>query len=41
LNGIMLMKNVRLAGAYIILATFSPGTFLVDARRRVPVAFAA
>jgi putative oxidoreductase len=33
LNGIMLMKNVTLAGAYILLATFGPGAYSVDARR--------
>jgi putative oxidoreductase len=33
LNGIMLMKNVTLAGAYILLATFGPGLYSVDARR--------
>jgi putative oxidoreductase len=33
LNGIMLMKNVTLAGAYIMLATFGPGLYSVDARR--------
>ncbi|WP_113165584.1 DoxX family protein [Hyphomicrobiales bacterium] len=33
LNGIMLMKNVTLAGAYILLATYGPGLYSVDARR--------
>ena len=33
LNGIMLMKNFTLAGAYILLATFGPGAYSVDARR--------
>ncbi|KRB49861.1 hypothetical protein ASE04_14745 [Rhizobium sp. Root708] len=33
LNGIMLMKNFTLAGAYILLATFGPGLYSVDARR--------
>ncbi len=33
LNGIMLMKNVTLAGAYILLATFGPGLYSIDARR--------
>ena len=41
LNGIMLMKNFTLAGAYILLATFGPGAYSVDARRRVSVAIAA
>lgn len=38
LNGIMLMKNITLAGAYILLATFGPGAYSVDARRGVAVA---
>lgn len=39
LNGIMLMKNFTLAGAYILLATFGPGLYSVDARRgALPVA---
>jgi putative oxidoreductase len=33
LNGIMLMKNITLAGAYILLATFGAGTYSVDAKR--------
>ena len=33
LNGIMLMKNFTLAGAYILLAAFGPGLYSVDARR--------
>jgi putative oxidoreductase len=41
LNGIMMMKNFTLAGAYILLATFGPGAYSVDARRRVSVAIAA
>lgn len=41
LNGIMLMKNFTLAGAYIMLATFGPGAYSLDARRRVSVAIAA
>jgi putative oxidoreductase len=40
LNGIMLMKNVTLAGAYILLATFGPGAYSVDARRGSAVAIA-
>jgi len=35
LNGIMLMKNITLAGAFILLATFGPGAYSVDARRGV------
>ncbi|MCM2394863.1 DoxX family protein [Rhizobium daejeonense] len=35
LNGIMLMKNITLAGAYILLATYGPGAYSVDARRGV------
>ncbi len=41
LNGIMLMKNFTLAGAYILLATFGPGLYSVDARRGAAVALAA
>ncbi|MGV8936221.1 MAG: DoxX family protein [Allorhizobium sp.] len=37
LNGIMLMKNITLAGAYMLLATFGPGAYSVDARRGVAV----
>lgn len=33
LNGIMLMKNITLAGGYILLATFGAGAYSVDARR--------
>ncbi|MGE7371317.1 DoxX family protein [Neorhizobium sp. NPDC001467] len=33
LNGIMMMKNFTLAGAYILLATFGPGLYSLDARR--------
>ncbi|MBW6420874.1 DoxX family protein [Rhizobium sp. XQZ8] len=33
LNGIMLMKNFTLAGAYILLATVGAGAYSVDARR--------
>ena len=33
LNQIMLMKNLTLAGAYILLATFGPGSISLDARR--------
>lgn len=33
LNGIMMMKNITLAGAYILLATVGAGAFSVDARR--------
>ena len=33
LNGIMVMKNFTLAGAYIMLATYGPGLYSVDARR--------
>ena len=38
LNGIMMMKNITLAGAYILLATFGPGAYSLDARRGVAVA---
>ncbi|SMD16660.1 DoxX family protein [Rhizobium sp. RU36D] len=33
LNQIMMMKNITLAGAYILLATFGPGAYSLDARR--------
>lgn len=33
LNQIMLMKNITLAGAYILLATAGPGAYSLDARR--------
>lgn len=35
LNQIMLMKNITLAGAYILLATVGGGAFSLDARRGV------
>lgn len=41
LNGIMLMKNFTLAGAYILLATVGAGAYSIDARRRGSVAIAA
>lgn len=40
LNGIMLMKNITLAGAYILLAVFGAGAYSLDARRGVAVAHA-
>jgi putative oxidoreductase len=40
LNGIMLMKNITLAGAYILLAAFGPGAYSVDARRGAALAHA-
>jgi putative oxidoreductase len=33
LNGIMMMKNITLAGAYILLATVGAGAYSLDARR--------
>lgn len=36
LNQIMLMKNLTLAGAYILLATVGAGALSLDARRGVP-----
>lgn len=33
LNQIMLMKNITLAGAYLLLATAGPGAYSIDARR--------
>ena len=38
LNGIMMMKNITLAGAYILLATFGAGDYSLDARRGLTVA---
>ena len=38
LNGIMMMKNITLAGGYLLLATFGPGAYSVDARRGAAVA---
>lgn len=35
LNGIIFIKNITLAGAYILLATYGPGAYSVDARRGV------
>ncbi|MBN9031146.1 MAG: hypothetical protein BGO05_27515 [Rhizobiales bacterium 63-7] len=35
LNQIMLMKNITLAGAYILLATVGAGAYSLDARRGV------
>ena len=40
LNGIMMMKNITLAGAYIQLAAFGAGAYSLDARRGVAVAHA-
>ena len=40
LNSVMLMKNITLAGAYILLATVGAGAYSVDARRG-SVAFAS
>jgi putative oxidoreductase len=36
----MLMKNITLAGAYILLAAFGPGAYSVDAKRGVALAHA-
>ncbi|MDQ0454957.1 DoxX family protein [Rhizobium paknamense] len=33
MNQIMFMKNITLAGAYILLATYGPGAYSLDARR--------
>ena len=41
LNGIMLMKNITLAGAYMLLATFGPGAYSIDARRGALTGLAA
>lgn len=40
LNGIMVMKNITLAGAYILLATVGAGAYSIDARRGATPAFA-
>lgn len=40
LNGIMMMKNFTLAGAYILLATVGAGAYSLDARRGAKPAFA-
>ena len=40
LNGIMMMKNFTLAGAYILLATVGAGAYSVDARRGASLATA-
>ncbi len=37
LNQIMMMKNITLAGAYILLATVGAGAYSLDARRGVAV----
>ncbi|BCH66897.1 MULTISPECIES: DoxX family protein [Rhizobium/Agrobacterium group] len=40
LNGIMMMKNFTLAGAYILLATVGAGAYSLDARRGGKLALA-
>lgn len=40
LNGIMMMKNITLAGAYILLAAVGAGAYSLDARRNGAVAHA-
>ncbi|MFD1745866.1 DoxX family protein [Rhizobium helianthi] len=40
LNGIMMIKNFTLAGAYILLATVGAGAFSIDARRGAAPAIA-
>ncbi|MGV1827852.1 DoxX family protein [Agrobacterium vitis] len=40
LNGIMMMKNFTLAGAYILLATVGAGAYSLDARRGGKLAIA-
>jgi putative oxidoreductase len=37
INQIMLMKNVAIAGGFMLLAVYGPGALSVDARRGVPV----
>ena len=40
LNSIMLMKNITLAGAYILLGTVGAGAYSLDGRRGVSLAHA-
>lgn len=40
LNGIMLMKNITLAGAYILLGAFGAGAYSIDGARGVKLAHA-
>ncbi len=40
LNGIMLMKNITLAGAYILLGAFGAGAYSIDAKRGLATKFA-
>ncbi len=40
LNGIMLMKNITLAGAYLLLVAFGAGAYSVDAKRGAAVVHA-
>lgn len=40
LNSIMLMKNVTLAGAYLLLVAFGAGAYSLDARRLATTAHA-
>ncbi len=35
-NQIMMMKNVTIAGGFLVLAAFGPGSISVDARRGLP-----
>lgn len=32
-NGLMMMKNISIAGGFLVLAAFGPGAFSIDARR--------
>ncbi|CAK7258965.1 DoxX family protein [Shinella sp. YE25] len=32
-NGLMMWKNITIAGGFLVLAAFGPGTFSIDARR--------
>lgn len=32
-NGLMMMKNISIAGGFLVLAAFGPGSFSIDARR--------
>ena len=41
LNQIMVMKNLTLAGAYILLATFGPGALSLDGRKAATATAAA
>lgn len=39
-NGLMMMKNLTIAGGFLVLAAFGPGSLSVDARRGAALAAA-